>query len=101
MLLPRRLLARRVRRDTRLLTTLGIRREDPARIWERRVPLTPQAVTTLLEESKGVAGGSKEELRVQVESCKRRCFADSAYVQVSAVNPLSRTSTSVLRISSR
>jgi alpha-aminoadipic semialdehyde synthase len=88
MLLPRRLqLARRVPRDTRLLTTLGIRREDPARIWERRVPLTPQAVATLLEESKGVASGSKDELRVQVESCKRRCFADSAYVQVSRVDP--------------
>ena len=58
----------------RYLTTLGIRREDPNRIWERRVPLTPEAVQGLLKEGKDVA--------VEVESCKRRCFPDMLYSQV-------------------
>jgi len=58
----------------RYLTTLGIRREDPNRIWERRVPLTPEAVEGLLKGGKDVA--------VEVESCKRRCFPDERYTKV-------------------
>ena len=30
--------------------TIGIRREDPQRIWERRCPLTPEAVSQLVEQ---------------------------------------------------
>lgn len=60
----------------RCLTTLGLRREDPSRIWERRTPLTPHAVQSLLADA-------KDQLKVEVESCKRRCFPDSLYSDVS------------------
>lgn len=56
---------------TRSLATLGIRREDPRRVWERRTPLTPEAVATLTDKA-----------AVEVESCSRRCFPDSAYAAV-------------------
>lgn len=59
----------------RSLTTLGIRREDPKRIWERRVPLTPAAVEGLIANGKDV--------KVEIESCKRRCFPDTLYQRVS------------------
>jgi len=59
----------------RYLTTIGIRREDPARVWERRSPLTPDAVQSLLS--------SKKDLAVEVESCERRCFPNQLYQQVS------------------
>lgn len=70
-----------VRQQIRLLSTsskhrvtVGIRREDPTRIWERRTPLTPEAVNKLISQS-GVD--------VHVESCERRVFKDEAYVEVS------------------
>nr|XP_019010907.1 alpha-aminoadipic semialdehyde synthase [Kwoniella pini CBS 10737]OCF49688.1 alpha-aminoadipic semialdehyde synthase [Kwoniella pini CBS 10737] len=59
------------------LTTLGLRREDPKRIWERRTALTPGAVRELLSEQNG-------ELAVEVESCARRCFSDSLYTEAGA-----------------
>ncbi|WWC89390.1 uncharacterized protein L201_004313 [Kwoniella dendrophila CBS 6074] len=62
------------RRD---LTTLGLRREDPKRVWERRTALTPEAIRTLLKEQ-------KEELQVEVESCGRRCFSDQLYAEAGA-----------------
>ncbi|WVQ99333.1 hypothetical protein IAU59_006466 [Kwoniella sp. CBS 9459] len=65
----------------RYLTTLGLRREDPKRIWERRTALTPAAVKQLLEEQNI---GGEEELKVQVESCKRRCFPDARYAEAGA-----------------
>ncbi|WVQ82294.1 hypothetical protein IAT38_004422 [Cryptococcus sp. DSM 104549] len=58
----------------RELTTLGLRREDPSRIWERRTALTPAAVQQLLQEK-----GNGDELAVEVESCLRRCFSDEEY----------------------
>lgn len=61
----------------RSLTTLGIRREDPSRIWERRAPLTPNAVSQLVESS------NQGENRIEVESCNRRCFPDGDYAKVS------------------
>lgn len=76
LLAQRRLLAHK-----RYLTTLGIRREDPSRIWERRAPLTPEAVSELLESRSQYAGD--DELRIEVESCRRRCFTDKAYESVS------------------
>ncbi|KAG6886864.1 hypothetical protein C0995_003874 [Termitomyces sp. Mi166 len=54
--------------------TVGIRREDPRRIWERRAPLTPDDVHKLV--SAGVA--------VQIEPCSRRIFPDAAYVSAGA-----------------
>lgn len=60
---------------TRGLTTIGIRREDPARVWERRAPLTPAAIKSLLS--------GQEDLAVEVESCDRRCFPNELYRQVS------------------
>nr|XP_018263129.1 alpha-aminoadipic semialdehyde synthase [Kwoniella dejecticola CBS 10117]OBR85287.1 alpha-aminoadipic semialdehyde synthase [Kwoniella dejecticola CBS 10117] len=59
------------------LTTLGLRREDPKRIWERRTALTPDAVKGLLSERPG-------ELAVEVESCARRCFSDTLYTEAGA-----------------
>lgn len=72
----RRLCNRGTYLNGRSLTTLGIRREDPARVWERRVPLTPEAVGSLLSTSK------QGDLEVEVESCRRRCFPDDLYQQV-------------------
>jgi alpha-aminoadipic semialdehyde synthase len=60
---------------SRYLTTIGIRCEDPTRVWERRTPLTPQDVQALLSSYNDVA--------VEVESCKRRCFPDDKYHEVS------------------
>jgi alpha-aminoadipic semialdehyde synthase len=60
--------------QTRSLTTIGIRREDPSRVWERRAPLTPQAVQSLLS--------TRKDLEVEVESCQRRCFPNESYQQV-------------------
>lgn len=54
------------------LATLGMRREDPRRVWERRAPLTPDAVRTLVKDN-----------TVEVESCERRCFPDEQYEAVS------------------
>lgn len=54
------------------LATLGMRREDPRRVWERRAPLTPDAVKTLAKDH-----------TVEVEACERRCFPDEQYEAVS------------------
>ncbi len=56
--------------------TIGIRREDPSRIWERRAPLTPQDVRDLLSRSAG--------LQVHVEPCHRRIFRDDEYTAAGA-----------------
>lgn len=61
--------------SARTLATLGIRREDPRRVWERRAPLTPEAVAGLTEKA-----------NIEVESCTRRCFPDSAYAAVGCLN---------------
>lgn len=53
--------------------TIGIRREDPKRIWERRSPLTPDAVHHLVSEG---------NIEVHVESCDRRVFPDNEYIKV-------------------
>ncbi|KAI9639515.1 Saccharopine dehydrogenase-domain-containing protein [Dioszegia hungarica] len=56
----------------RHLTSIGIRKEDPARVWERRTPLTPDAVASLLRDNHA-------QLEVEVEMCGRRCFPDIDY----------------------
>ncbi|KAF9790341.1 Saccharopine dehydrogenase-domain-containing protein [Thelephora terrestris] len=54
---------------------VGIRKEDPSRIWERRAPLTPDAVHHLLN-STGVD--------VLIQECERRAFCTSDYVKAGA-----------------
>lgn len=55
------------------LATLGMRREDPRRVWERRAPLTPDAIKSLVKD---------KDNTVEVESCERRCFTDEQYEAV-------------------
>jgi len=59
----------------RLPLIVGIRREDPSRIWERRAPLTPDAVNELVE---------RRGVQVHVEQCDRRIFQDKEYEKVCA-----------------
>lgn len=53
--------------------TLGIRREDPQRTWERRCPLTPDAVECLIRE---------EKVEVLVQPCERRVFSVEEFTKV-------------------
>ncbi|KAF9466713.1 Saccharopine dehydrogenase-domain-containing protein [Collybia nuda] len=55
--------------------TVGIRREDPNRIWERRTPLTPDAVHYLV---------SQKNVNVHIEHCDRRVFPDAEYTKAGA-----------------
>ncbi|KAJ6619520.1 Saccharopine dehydrogenase-domain-containing protein [Mycena sp. CBHHK59/15] len=55
---------------------VGLRREDPTRIWERRSPLTPDAVKHLV---------SQRYVKVHVEHCDRRVFRDHEYIQAGAI----------------
>lgn len=57
----------------RALNSIGLRREDKSR-WERRAPLTPDAVKKLIQET-----GTK----VYVQSSTKRIFSDKAYSDVS------------------
>ncbi|QRV95699.1 hypothetical protein RhiJN_23717 [Ceratobasidium sp. AG-Ba] len=68
------------RRSTRLLSTqgkvvVGLRREDPARTWERRTPLTPDGVEELVEDF-----GAE----VLVEECERRVHRNKEYEKAGA-----------------
>ncbi len=56
--------------------TIGIRREDPGRIWERRAPLTPDAVAELV---------SHDNVRVLVQDCERRVFPLEEYIRVRTI----------------
>ncbi len=53
--------------------TLGIRREGKSR-WERRVPLSPTHVATLIKEL---------HLKVIIQSSSKRVYTDNQYRQVS------------------
>ncbi|KAI0819731.1 Saccharopine dehydrogenase-domain-containing protein [Trametes gibbosa] len=55
--------------------TIGIRREDPSRIWERRCPLTPDAVHELVE---------KDGVEVLVQPCERRVFTSNDFLKAGA-----------------
>ena len=57
--------------------TIGIRREDPLRIWERRCPLTPDLVNELVE---------KDGVDVLIEDCDRRVWNTSTFVQVCSLS---------------
>ena len=56
--------------------TIGIRREDPGRIWERRAPLTPDAIAELV---------SRDNVRVLVQECERRVFPLEEYIRVRTI----------------
>lgn len=71
--LPKPLLSRSVPQARAVPLVVGLRREDPTRIWERRSPLTPDAVRRLVSE---------RQVRVHVEHCDRRVFRDHEYSQV-------------------
>ncbi|KAH8993244.1 Saccharopine dehydrogenase-domain-containing protein [Lactarius hatsudake] len=55
--------------------TVGIRREDPGRKWERRAPLTPDAVAELV---------SHDRVRVLIQECERRVFPVDEYIRAGA-----------------
>jgi len=71
--LPPGRLTRRFHSSRTTPVTIGIRREDPGRIWERRVPLTPDAVAELI---------SRDNVRVLVQECERRVFPLQEYIRV-------------------
>lgn len=52
---------------------IGIRREDPQRIWERRCPLTPEVVEELIQE---------DDVEVLVQPCERRIFKAEEFIKV-------------------
>lgn len=54
--------------------TIGLRREDPQRIWERRCPLTPEAVHELV---------TNEDVDVLVQPCERRVWRMEELLKVS------------------
>ncbi|KIJ19435.1 hypothetical protein PAXINDRAFT_68974 [Paxillus involutus ATCC 200175] len=55
--------------------TIGVRREDPARIWERRCPLTPLAVESLVHN---------DNVDVLIQDCDRRVFPIDQYIKAGA-----------------
>ncbi|KAF9005216.1 Saccharopine dehydrogenase-domain-containing protein [Cyathus striatus] len=55
--------------------TIGIRQEDPERIWERRAPITPDDVHHLI---------TTKNVDVQIQPCDRRVFPVHDYVQAGA-----------------
>jgi len=57
--------------------TIGIRREDPGRKWERRAPLTPDAVAELV---------CHDKVRVLIQECERRVFPVDEYIRVRAIS---------------
>lgn len=59
--------------------TIGIRREDPGRKWERRVPLTPDAVAELV---------GRDKVRVLIQECERRVFPVDEYIRVRTIRVL-------------
>ncbi|KIJ67291.1 hypothetical protein HYDPIDRAFT_127170 [Hydnomerulius pinastri MD-312] len=69
----RRALATIVSSSSKL--TIGIRREDPSRIWERRCPLTPDAVESLV---------NKDSVDVLIQDCDRRVFPVDQYIKAGA-----------------
>ncbi|KAI9570082.1 Saccharopine dehydrogenase-domain-containing protein [Boletus coccyginus] len=54
---------------------IGIRREDPTRIWERRCPLTPDGVQSLVHE---------ENVDVLIQDCDRRVFPVDQFLKAGA-----------------
>ncbi|KAG2121616.1 Saccharopine dehydrogenase-domain-containing protein [Suillus clintonianus] len=55
--------------------TLGIRREDPSRIWERRCPVTPDEVAQLVQHL---------DVNVLIQDCDRRVFPIDQFIKAGA-----------------
>ncbi|KAG1727784.1 Saccharopine dehydrogenase-domain-containing protein [Suillus paluster] len=55
--------------------TVGIRREDPSRIWERRCPITPDEVAQLVQHLK---------VDVLIQDCDRRVFPVDQFIKAGA-----------------
>jgi len=53
---------------------VGIRREDPSRIWERRCPVTPDEVAQLVQHL---------DVDVLIQDCDRRVFPTDQFIRVS------------------
>lgn len=73
-LVARSVLRRAPHRRAASSLVVGIRREDPQRLWERRCPLTPDAVHELVRDG----------VRVLVQDCNRRVFPIREFVEVRA-----------------
>ncbi|KAJ4474292.1 Saccharopine dehydrogenase-domain-containing protein [Lentinula aciculospora] len=58
---------------------IGIRREDPLRIWERRAPLTPDDVKYL-----SIPSSLPFPLEIHIQPSQKRIFSDSAYAEAGA-----------------
>ncbi|KAG9005553.1 hypothetical protein FRB90_010309 [Tulasnella sp. 427] len=54
--------------------TLGIRKEDPGRLWERRCPVTPDTVHELVRDG----------VDVLVQPCERRVWSNDEFVKAGA-----------------
>ncbi|KZT63559.1 hypothetical protein DAEQUDRAFT_770505 [Daedalea quercina L-15889] len=74
-LLHRPVAERRLSSTAHAKLTIGIRREDPLRIWERRCPLTPDIVNVLVE---------RDGIDVLVEECDRRVWKSEDFVKAGA-----------------
>lgn len=61
---------------------IGIRREDPSRIWERRVPLTPEDVQDIIKSFRNKQRGI--DLEIHIQPCSRRIFTNEQYSAVGA-----------------
>lgn len=53
--------------------TVGIRREDSSRIWERRCPVTPDEVAQLVQHL---------DVNVIIQDCDRRVFPVDQFIKV-------------------
>ncbi|KAG8905005.1 hypothetical protein FRB99_000878 [Tulasnella sp. 403] len=53
---------------------LGVRKEDPGRLWERRCPVTPDAVNDLVREG----------VEVLIQPCERRVWPNEEFVKAGA-----------------
>ncbi|KIK57327.1 hypothetical protein GYMLUDRAFT_246977 [Collybiopsis luxurians FD-317 M1] len=63
---------------------IGIRREDPTRVWERRVPLTPEHVKEFTKLGHRDGRELHVPVEIHVQSCSRRIFTDSEYANAGA-----------------
>lgn len=57
-------------------SVLGIRAEDPKRIWERRTPLTPTHVQDLVQQ---------DGIDVLIQPSAKRIFSDASYAQANRI----------------
>lgn len=66
-------------------------------MWERRAPLTPEAVEGLIARQHRSPKTGEGAVQVEVESCARRCFSNADYKHVSNTSPTIHISTGLVR----